>query len=210
MPKPLEREPELALQAHLIREAHSRIVLQPGIGAIRLARQANEALHEEEQFDAWRIEGLDYPSFRISLLAKAMDRMTMRELAATSQMPVAEWRVLSRLALFCEGLTVRQIAVRAWADRAEVSRAARALEIKGLVSRRDNPKDGRAPILFATEQGMEVFRPIMALRSEFHSQLMEGFTPQEIRTLDALLEKLAENIPRMMDRTVARRREGGE
>ncbi len=176
------------------------------------AATGKAVLAEEEQFDAWKVEGLDFPSFRIMLLAKAMDRLTIRQLSAASQMPVAEWRVLSRLALLCEGegLTVRQIAEKAWVDRAEVSRAARALEAKGLVARRNNPLDGRAPILSVTEKGIEFFRPIMKMRTEFHARVMRGFTPEERQTLDAMLEKMALNLPAMMEGESRRRRVGSE
>lgn len=159
--------------------------------------EALETAHA--QFNAWRIDGLDFPSFRVSLIAKVMDRLTNRELAALGKMPIAEWRVLSRLALTPGGLTVRGIAERAWVDRAEVSRAAKMLAGRGLISRRENPNDGRAPILFVTEEGMAAFEPVMAVRTRFHARVMQSIDEEEKEQLDCLLEKLAKNLLAMVE-----------
>lgn len=159
---------------------------------------------QDDRLDGWNLEGLDFPSFRISLLAKVMDRLTVRELSSVTNLPIPEWRVLNRLALFKEGLTVRQIATNAWVDRAEVSRAASSLEARGLLSRRTNKADRRAPIMFLTPAGEEVYRPLKAHRAAFHARAMRSFRPEERELLDGLLRKMAANLLEMCDEDTAR------
>lgn len=162
-------------------------------------RGATESPVDEDRLDGWKLEGLDFPSFRISLLAKVMDRLTNRTLAENSEISITEWRVLTRLTLLPEGLTVRQIAMRAWVDRAEVSRAASSLEARGLISRRENPADRRSPILTVTPAGKKLYKPIMKLRTAFHARIMQNLSGQEIEQLDELLTKLAHNLLEMTD-----------
>ena len=149
---------------------------------------------QDGDLDGWRLNGLDYPSFRLSLVAKVMDRLTIRDLARMTDLTIAQWRVLSRLASAPGGLTVRQIAERAWVDRGEVSRAATVLEQRRLSARRVNPSDSRAPILSVTTRGMEEYRRIIAARSEFHTTIMRNMSRAECKEFDRLLKKLATEL----------------
>jgi DNA-binding MarR family transcriptional regulator len=150
-----------------------------------------------EGFEHWKLPSLDFPSFRLSLVAKIMDRLSFRQLAGLGNLSFAEWRVLSRLAISRGGLTVRQIAERAWVDRAEVSRAAAALEARGLTARRDNPNDRRMPTLYVTEEGLALYGPIMRARRRFHAAVIADLGEEERRQLDELLLKLARRLLRM-------------
>jgi DNA-binding MarR family transcriptional regulator len=141
----------------------------------------------------WNYAGLDYPTFHLVLVAKAIDRMTLRTLRDHCAMTVAEWRVLSRLAP-TDGATVRQIAEWAWVDRAEVSRAASEMEKRGLTSRRPNPADKRAPILFCTPAGHAEYDRLLPMRAAFHAQLSGLLDAEEGATLDRLLARIANGI----------------
>ena len=73
-----------------------------------------------------------------------------------------------------------------------------ALEARGLVGRRPDPRDGRRVVLSATEAGRAV---LADRRNERTSQLAQalsaGFTPAELSQLMAaapLLERLAQSI----------------
>ena len=103
---------------------------------------------------AWRIGGPDYLPYRITLLAKLLDRCTTRLLQTSSGLSVAEWRVLAQLANASPAsASVRQLAEQAWVDRAEVSRAASSLERRGHIERRENTKTGAAPCSTAPKRG---------------------------------------------------------
>jgi DNA-binding MarR family transcriptional regulator len=148
---------------------------------------------QDDELPGWNFPSLDYGTFRLTLLSKAMDRFSLRQLADQG-ISYAEWRVLSRLASLPEGATVRQIAVIAWVDRAEVSRAAAMLETKGLTARRHNPDDGRTPILHITQAGMERYRPLLKHRAKFHETLMQDLSVQERADLDHVLGKIAHRL----------------
>lgn len=93
---------------------------------------------------------------------------------------------------------MRQIAEIAWVDRAEVSRAAAALEEKGLTVRRDDPGDGRTPILHITQAGMERYRPLLKLRARFHDMLMQRLSAEERNDLDHVLGKIAHSLNQIL------------
>lgn len=156
---------------------------------------ADEAVKASEVLlNGWRLRDLDFPTFRLSLVAKVMDRLTLRHLAEKTDYTFAEWRVLSRLASLPDGATVGQIADLAWVDRAEVSRAAAALERRGVTARRQNPEDRRKPILYLTEDGKAAYQPMAADRGAFHAGLVQDLSTDERAELDRLLGKIAQRL----------------
>ena len=147
----------------------------------------------DREISGWSYPGLDYSTFRLSLVAKAIDRLTLKMLGDNGDLTIAEWRVLSRLAPV-EGATVREISQVAWVDRAEVSRAAASLEAKGLTSRRPNPSDGRSPVLFITQVGLKLYKKLLPIRAEFHRSLTADLTDRERAVLDGLLYRIARKV----------------
>lgn len=141
----------------------------------------------------WVLPSLDYATFRLTLVSKAMDRYSLRQFSDHG-FTYAEWRVLSRLASVPAGATVGQIADMAWVDRAEVSRAAATLEKRGLTARRENPDDRRTPILHITQAGMDFYRPLLADRCAFHEALLASLTREEREELDRILAKIAHQL----------------
>ncbi|WP_091149199.1 MarR family winged helix-turn-helix transcriptional regulator [Novosphingobium sp. CF614] len=152
----------------------------------------------EEVLLGWNVDKLGYPTFRMTLLAKIMDRMTIRYLSKSGDLTYAEWRVLARLAMMPDGGTVRQVAELAWVDRAEVSRAANALEVRNLVVRKKNERDRRAPLLLLTKKGVDQYEFALKQRIEFHENLLSNLSNSERDTLDSLLYKIAENVSNIM------------
>ncbi len=144
---------------------------------------------DDSSFEGWKLSGLDYPSFRLTLVAKLINRLSAQQLSRDSELSFAEWRVLCRLAL-TEDTTVRDIAEHAWVDRAEVSRAAARLEQAGLVTRRSNPADERMPIFSATKTGKRLYKSLIAARSRFHSLIGADLDDEERRVLDKALGKM--------------------
>ncbi|HEX4096102.1 MAG TPA: MarR family winged helix-turn-helix transcriptional regulator [Caulobacteraceae bacterium] len=141
---------------------------------------------------AWRIGGADYLPYRVTLLAKLLDRCTTRLLQTNSGLSVAEWRVLAQLALaHPEPASVRQLAEQAWVDRAEVSRAAASLERRGCIERRQNPKDRRSPLLFCSEKGLALYRRVSPSRTEFHRALTKLLGPDQAQRMEAAMLVLA-------------------
>jgi DNA-binding MarR family transcriptional regulator len=146
----------------------------------------------------WVVPNLDYPTFRLMLVNKIIDRLITRQLKMVADLTYPEWRTLSRL-YSSEGLTVRQVAELAWADRAEVSRAAMSLEERGLTARIDNPKDRRAPILFLTPAGKALYDRTIVARGRFHQALLAKLSDAEKKQLDRTLKKIAGALATLPD-----------
>ena len=151
-----------------------------------------------DQIAGWNYPGLDYSTFRLVLVAKAIDRLTLKMLSDNCELTIAEWRVLSRLAPI-DGATVRELSRMAWVDRAEVSRAAASLEAAGYTSRRPNPGDGRAPILFITAAGRALYARLLPIRAEFHRNLAADLSEDERILLDRLLYRIARKVSDLTD-----------
>ena len=138
----------------------------------------------------WQVTGLDFPTFRMCLLAKALDRTTIRQLAERFYLSFAQWRLIARLGDAPAGATVGQIAEQAWVDRAEVSRAASVLQERGVLEKQNNPQDGRAPLLTLTEAGRALYRRVGSERAAFHRSLIADLDPERL----ALLEEVIESV----------------
>jgi DNA-binding MarR family transcriptional regulator len=148
----------------------------------------------------WIVPDLDYPSFRLALTVKVMDRLTVRQLRNVAELTYPEWRTLSRLCM-SDGLAVRQIAELAWADRAEVSRAAASLEKRGLTGRREDPLDRRTPILFCTAKGRTLYRRTIIARARFHETVLSELSDTEKRQLDKMLKKITGRLFELLNKT---------
>jgi DNA-binding MarR family transcriptional regulator len=137
------------------------------------------------------LEGL--LTYRVSILAKLLDRRTVAMLSESCGLNVAEWRVLAQISEHAPS-TVRWLAERMRVDRAEVSRAAAALEKRGLATRERDPADARSVLLNPTRAGKSLYKEIMPKRQALHRDLMATLPPEEaedlLRTLDTLIERL--------------------
>jgi len=149
----------------------------------------------------WILPALDHPTFRLTLVSKAMDRYSLRQFADHG-FTYAEWRVLSRLASVPAGATVGQIADLAWVDRAEVSRAASTLEKRGLTARRENPGDRRTPILHIPQAGLDLYRPPLADRRAFHEHVIADLSAEEREEFDRILAKIAHQLGTVLKNTM--------
>ncbi len=165
-----------------------------------LSGGVNGAGAASDVLPGWTVADLDYPTFRITLLAKIMARVTTRRLAERGDLTYAEWRLLSRLAAFgADGGTVGQVADLAWVDRAEVSRAAVALEARGLTGRRINPADRRTPILHLTDEGRRHYEDAMRERADFHDVLLADLSDADRATLDEMLGRIAGRMKTLLE-----------
>jgi DNA-binding MarR family transcriptional regulator len=138
---------------------------------------------------AWAIGGPDSVAVRFSFVAKLFDRYLTRQLSEIG-LTVAEWRVMAQLSVVADN-TVRELALQAWVDRAEVSRAVASLERRGLLVRHANAQDRRSPRFSLTTAGRaqgDAFRPqFRALQK----RLADRLEPQELALMNAKLAEFA-------------------
>jgi len=63
------------------------------------------------------------------------------------------------------------------------------LEAEGLVERRVNPADKRSRLVSITPRGLAVFREVKAVLDPTRAALLEGFSDEELRSAERLLER---------------------
>jgi len=130
--------------------------------------------------------GTGYFGYRMALAAKLFDRSIARILAENGEMSLPEWRALAQLGLRGDA-SVRTLADGAAVDRAEASRAVRALAARGLVERRENAADLRSPRFHLTAEGQEAFARIRRPIAGFIAKLVDGVDADRLAAADAVL-----------------------
>lgn len=130
--------------------------------------------------------GTAYFGYRMALAAKLFDRSITGILADNGDLTLPEWRALSQLGLRGEA-TVRTLADGAAVDRAEASRAVRALAARGLVERREHAADLRSPRFHLTPDGQEAFARIRRPIAAFIAQLVAGVDADRLAAADDVL-----------------------
>jgi DNA-binding MarR family transcriptional regulator len=78
-------------------------------------------------------------------------------------------------------------------DPGAMTRMIDRLEQKGLVRRNPNPDDRRATSLEITTAGRALYPQLLAAKEAVQAQFLRGFTEQEIRVLEQLLNRMLEN-----------------
>lgn len=150
--------------------------------------EASEALRK-----LWESYGLLHLPFRMLIIAKMLDRLASATILKGEHLTLAEWRVMANLWRTGES-TVNALAAFASVDRAEVSRASRALEKHGLIERTSHPSSKAKRLLRLTEAGRVMAARIGGQRREFYSYLLEGLDEEERQKFDDLLLHIAVRI----------------
>jgi DNA-binding MarR family transcriptional regulator len=120
--------------------------------------------------DALMLES--FLSFRVTILAKLLERRLARMLGERFGLAVAEYRVLAQVAMR-PGATVRAIAARTYVDKAQVSRVVAALEEQDLIKRSTRNSDRRSPEFTITPSGRALINRIVPLRRQQEHEIGE-------------------------------------
>tara|TARA_B100001057_G_scaffold248954_1_gene249161 strand:+ start:61 stop:573 length:513 start_codon:yes stop_codon:yes gene_type:complete len=143
--------------------------------------------------ETWPLLGPDHIPYRLVLLSRFIDRQTSRQLRESTGLTAAEWRVLAHIVVLGESNSSR-IADAAASDAAEVSRAAKELERKGLITRRKNPENRTKLILAITKKGQALYDRARSSRLEYFQWLLQDLDSAEKAALDAALLKLVQRV----------------
>ena len=103
---------------------------------------------------------------------------------------VSEWRVVATVGEF-GSITAKAIGLHAQMSKVKVSRAAAALEARGLIARAPNPEDRREAFLVLTPAGAAVYAEIAPLALDYAARLADGLTPEEAALFGTLLDRVA-------------------
>lgn len=168
--------------------------LSPGPGRSRArAPRSNPNDDGQRQLIAtWDAFGSVYLPYRMLLLAKLIDRRAAEQVAHLN-LSLAEWRVIAHIGRFGK-LSISQISRSAFVDRAEVCRAAAALEKAGVLRRETNPANRRSQLLALTARGLTLFERTSETRLAFFRDVCSELTAAERKAMESGLRKMALRI----------------
>jgi DNA-binding MarR family transcriptional regulator len=140
----------------------------------------------------WHLFGQDHLPYRLLLLARMIDRRSARELQKYG-LSLAEWRVLAFVGASGPA-SASKIGKFGEIDRAEISRAVRRLEERGLIERRPDESHRKRFIISPTPAGEGLFIEVRDERRRFFKGMTEGMSPSDREVMDKSLEMIALNI----------------
>jgi len=79
-------------------------------------------------------------------------------------------------------------------DKASTARALRKLENGGFIFRKTDENDRRINHVFLTEKGYSTREELIGLSNQWKNGILEGFTDDEILTLEKFFLKLTKNV----------------
>lgn len=135
----------------------------------------------------------DFVIVRATAFTSRVQRAMVRNVLQREAMPVLEWRLLFSVARF-GSCHLAHITRRTSIDPAHGSRAAAALEKKGLISRRNDPRNKRRKLISLTAEGIEVFERIWPQAQQNVRGFTDRLTAEEFAELKRLLD-LVNAIP---------------
>ena len=139
--------------------------------------------------DAQALRLPDYLPYRLSVASNRVSGLIARAYQARFGLTIQEWRIIAVLGAG-EALTAQGLCEATAMDKVTVSRAIRALDARGLLTRTPNPADKRASDVSLTQDGEAIYAEVAPLALAYEAALLEGFTPDERHRLTALLQKL--------------------
>lgn len=133
--------------------------------------------------------------YRLSVVASLVSDGLARSYGERFGIAVPEWRVLATAAEF-RSITAKAIGRHAHMGKVKVSRAAAALEARGLIRRVPNADDLREAFLALTPEGERLYGEIAPLALAYEERLIADLPQAEQaalhRLLDALMRRASE------------------
>ncbi|HLT98553.1 MAG TPA: MarR family transcriptional regulator [Burkholderiaceae bacterium] len=136
------------------------------------------------------IDGVAIPtSYKIGYISNYYREPSFREIE--QKLGLTRPETLSLIFLcFTDGITVTDICDFSGHLKANISRAAVALERKGLITRQPSSTDQRRQLLYVTTEGRAVHDRFMGGLRQREAQMLSCLNSKEREQLDALLRKL--------------------
>lgn len=134
--------------------------------------------------------------YRLDVLSAVVSVGLAQTYAERYGIGIPEWRVLATVGEF-RSITAKAIGLHAHMGKVKVSRAATALERRGLIRRLPNEEDLRESFLNLTPAGEDVFDDIAPLALSYVAELKSDLSPDEETELDRLIDKLLRRAKEM-------------
>ena len=131
----------------------------------------------------------DLLSWRIHRLANALSRGAARRYRRDFGVSLQEWRILALLGGFAP-LTLRDLARESGLDKAQASRAVKALVARGLVERAAGATDAREVALRLSAEGARVEAGLMRAARERDAEFRAALPDGALEALDSAIRLL--------------------
>lgn len=135
---------------------------------------------------------------RLVNLLRLLDKEARETLERECGLRILDWRILASVAETTP-ITVRELAERLFISRSEASRSAAVLVDRGLITREDDPDDGRSCLFLITPQGAEIHARVLPLRQAFMARIISQFTPEERDVFNSVLDRLTQFLDELTD-----------
>ena len=127
--------------------------------------------------------------YRLAVLSNTVSTTVARAYDKRFSVSIPEWRVIAVLGRF-PGLSAVEVAGRTLMDKVAVSRAVTKLIKNGRIEREFADADKRRSILNLSEEGKKLHDEIATLALDFERDLLQGFSQEEIDSLNGIMERL--------------------
>ena len=127
--------------------------------------------------------------YRLAVLSNTVSTTVARAYDKRFSVSIPEWRVIAVLGRF-PGLSAVEVAGRTLMDKVAVSRAVTKLIKNGRIDREFADADKRRSILHLSEEGKQLHDEIAQLALQFERDLLQGFSEEEVETLNNIMERL--------------------
>jgi DNA-binding MarR family transcriptional regulator len=151
--------------------------------------------------ERWAIVSPRNLPYHILLLGKLIDRVTAQHVRTLADLSLAEWRAMAHID-YLKVCSAREIANLAFVDPAEVSRAVRSLEERGLVRREVNPKNRKASIVSLTKEGKVVHKKIRGERGQYFEDWVTDLSETDREELYVMLRNIIRRIVTKAPQTI--------
>ncbi|MEM7762797.1 MAG: MarR family transcriptional regulator [Pseudomonadota bacterium] len=131
----------------------------------------------------------DFLPYRLSILSNTVSGTIASAYDQRFDLTIPEWRVMTVIARR-PGLSAAEVAERTLMDKVAVSRAVSKLLKSERITREFADQDKRRSILNLSDKGRDVFDQVAPMALQMEADLLEGFTDDEIRTLNLLLDRM--------------------
>ncbi len=134
---------------------------------------------------------LGFILYRTALAVKSALQRAFKEKGY--EITAEQWNMIRHL-WEGEGLSQREIGDKAAKDKPNITRMLDALEKKGLLFRRPDPRDRRKYRVYLTQAGKDLHQRLLPLARSLRERVARNLAPGEVDLLKATLNKIYRDI----------------
>lgn len=141
----------------------------------------------------------DLFSFQLQRLAALSSRIAFLSIGPRYGLTVREWRALAVLDYLKEA-PLQLLANHSGLLKSQMSRVVSGLIERGLISRSENPEDGRSILLRLTGEGRAIVAQILTDSEHRNEMMLSSLSPEDRRHLQASLQAVFKSSIAYYDR----------